>query len=89
MLRSKSRVMPAVAPRPQVLASHEVTARLAKLEEIEILVQVGEYREGSDALADAALASRAAIEAFLRQDVGDHSPLSETQARLAALGVAP
>ncbi|WP_280529904.1 FliI/YscN family ATPase [Paracoccus sanguinis] len=89
VLRSKSRVMPAVAPRPQVLASHEVTARLAKLEEIEILVQVGEYREGSDALADAALASRAAIEAFLRQDVGDHSPLSETQARLAALGVAP
>lgn len=89
VLRSKSRVMPAVAPRPQVLASHEVTARLAKLEEIEILVQVGEYREGSDALADAALSSRAAIEAFLRQDVGDHSPLSETQARLAALGVAP
>ena len=89
VLRSKSRVMSAVASPAQVAASQQVTARLAKLEEIEILVQVGEYREGSDALADAALASRGGIEAFLRQDLADRSDMTDTQARLAALGTAP
>ncbi|WP_240558558.1 FliI/YscN family ATPase [Paracoccus contaminans] len=86
ILRSKSRVMGAVADAAQVAASQRIAARLAKLDEIEILVQVGEYREGSDTLADEALALREWTDAFLRQSQDDCSPLTQTLDALLALG---
>jgi type III secretion protein N (ATPase) len=55
---------------------------LAKLEEIELLVQIGEYQPGRDALADRALAERGALSAFLRQTRDDRMPLAECIARL-------
>ena len=58
----------------------------ADMDEIEILVQVGEYREGSDPLADEALALRERTDAFLRQSQGDRSPLTQTLDALLALG---
>lgn len=85
VLRSKSRVMSAVAPRDQITASQTVLSRLAKLEEIEILLQVGEYQPGSDALADDAIASRAATQAFLCQPPDGASTLADTRAALAGL----
>lgn len=78
--------MSAVVPRTQITQSQRISARLAKLEEIEILVQVGEYRQGSDPLADEALASRPAMDAFLRQDTDDHSSFQTTLAQLANVG---
>ena len=86
VLRSKSRVMSAVAPREQIAQSQRIAARLAKLEEIEILVQVGEYRQGSDPLADEALSTRPAMDAFLQQDTADISGFSDTLAKLASVG---
>lgn len=86
ILRSKSRVMGAVADAAQIAASQRIAARLAKLDEIEILVQVGEYREGSDPLADEALALRERTDAFLRQSQGDRSPLTQTLDAILALG---
>lgn len=86
VLRSKSRVMSGVAPRDQIAASQTVLSRLAKLEEIEILLQVGEYQPGADMLADAAINSREAMDGFLRQTTDDHSTLDETRAALAGLG---
>lgn len=89
VLRSKSRIMSAVAPPDQITQSQRIAARLAKLEEIEILVQVGEYRAGSDPLADEALAKREATDAFLRQPTHEHSRLTDTRAALARLGGTP
>lgn len=86
VLRSKSRVMSAVASPTQIAHSQRIAARLAKLEEIEILVQVGEYRAGSDALADEALKLRPQTDAFLRQATSDRSAREATLAALAALG---
>ncbi|AGT08879.1 FliI/YscN family ATPase [Paracoccus aminophilus] len=86
VLRSKSRVMTAVAAPAQIAQSQRIAARLAKLDEIEILVQVGEYRAGSDPLADEALRLRAQTDAFLQQSTGDHSNQAATLAALAALG---
>ncbi|TWI35139.1 FliI/YscN family ATPase [Paracoccus sulfuroxidans] len=86
VLRSKSRVMSAVAPREQIAQSQRIAARLAKLEEIEILVQVGEYRQGSDPLADEALSTRPAMDAFLQQDTADISGFSDTLTKLASVG---
>lgn len=88
VLRSKSRVMAAVATPAQIAHSQRIAARLAKLEEIEILVQVGEYRPGADPLADEALAQREATDAFLRQATAEHSPRAATLAALAQLGQA-
>ncbi|SMO45400.1 FliI/YscN family ATPase [Paracoccus laeviglucosivorans] len=86
VLRSKSRVMSAVVGTDQVSHSQRISARLAKLEEIEILVQVGEYRAGSDALADEALKLRGATDAFLRQPTSEKSSREATLAALAILG---
>ena len=78
--------MPAVAGAAQMAASQRIAARMAKLEEIELLVQVGEYRAGSDPLADEALEGREALAAFLRQRGDERSDLGATLAALARIG---
>ena len=55
------------------------------LREKEDLVAIGAYQPGTDRLLDAALAHRAAIEAFLRQPVEERSDPAEADARLLAL----
>ncbi|WBU57183.1 FliI/YscN family ATPase [Paracoccus sediminicola] len=85
VLRSKSRIMGAVSAPDQMSQSQRIAARLAKLNEIEILVQVGEYRAGADPLADEALKMRAQTEAFLRQGSDERSSRDETLGALAAL----
>ena len=47
-------------------------------QEVELLVKIGEYKEGSDRLADEALAKIDAIRAFLRQRTDDKSDFDET-----------
>jgi len=83
VLQSRSRVMPAVADIQHQAAASRIRALLARHAELELLLRVGEYRPGGDALADEAVQKHAAIEAFLRQDVA--SPWPETQARLREL----
>ena len=82
VLRSKSRVMDAVTSDAHTEAARGIVAMLSKLEEVEFLVQVGEYKEGSDPAADRALAKRAAIDAVLRQGTHEPSDLAGTIARL-------
>lgn len=89
LLRSKSRVMDAVTGREQQQAARLVSRYLAKLRDVELLVQVGEYTPGGDPEADAALAAKPAIEAFLRQETGVRSSLDDTVAALRAIGAAP
>jgi type III secretion protein N (ATPase) len=82
VLGSLSRLFPRLATTGQQRAAAGLRAMLAKLDEIELLVQMGEYAPGRDQLADRALAERAAINAFLRQGRDDEAPLSHTVARL-------
>ena len=58
VLASLSRVMPLVASRAHQQAAARVRELIAKYQEIELLVQIGEYREGSDRLGDLALRAR-------------------------------
>jgi type III secretion protein N (ATPase) len=74
-----------VGPAPQAQAARRVRAMLAKLADIELLVQIGEYRPGHDRLADLALGQRDAIDAFLRQGEGEPSGYSTTVAMLRGL----
>jgi type III secretion protein N (ATPase) len=91
VLRSKSRVMEAVTDEAHQRAARRLARFAAKLNDVELLVQVGEYQAGGDPLADAALAAKPAMEAFLRQGAADFSELSATieQLRDATQGSAP
>lgn len=76
VLASLSRLFPRLAGAEQRAAATRIRALLAKHAEIAFLVQVGEYRSGSDPLADQAIALKPDIDAFLRQppDAGsDHA----------------
>ena len=90
ILASRSRVMDAVVSAEHRRAAAHLRRLLARHEEIELLVRVGEYQAGSDALADEALRKIASIRDFLRES-GGSTPLESTVARLralASLGVA-
>ena len=67
VLRSKSRVLGAVTPPEHRADIGAFLSLLAKFNDVEFLVQVGEYERGSDALADRAIARSAAMLDFLRQ----------------------
>ncbi len=87
VLGSLSRLYPKLAPRGQQRAAEGLRAMLAKLDEIDLLVQMGEYETGRDRLADRALDERGALMAYLRQAGDDRSSLSETVARLRSFEV--
>lgn len=78
VLASTSRLFTTVASREQQDAALKVRALLAKYNEIELLLQVGEYQEGTDKLADEAIARRPAIEQLCRQRSDETSDLTQT-----------
>jgi ATP synthase in type III secretion protein N len=67
VLASVSRVMGAIVAPEHRAAASRVRELMAKYEEVELLVKIGEYKKGSDPLADEALSRIDAIRAFLRQ----------------------
>ncbi|WP_456412304.1 FliI/YscN family ATPase [Thiolapillus sp.] len=77
VLASASRLFSTVASREQQEAAHKLRSLLAKYDEIELLLQVGEYREGADMLADEAIAKRPAIEQLCRQHPEESSDLEQ------------
>ena len=79
---SVSRVMNAIVTPEHKNAAQQLRAILAKFAEIELLVQIGEYKQGADAEADAALAHMSAVNAFLRQKQDEKSGFDETVAAL-------
>ncbi len=56
-----------------------VREALVQMREAKDLIEIGAYKSGSNPRLDHALARSDAIEAFLRQDVHDLSPLAETR----------
>jgi len=83
VLASVSRVFTRVAGPAQREHATALRALLAKHAEIRFLLQVGEYRAGSDELADRAIERRPAIDAFLRQRPEEASDFTTTVRRLA------
>jgi len=74
VLRSRSRLMSVVAPQDQQTAAARIRELIARHADIELLVRVGEYKRGSDPLADEALAKIDRINSFLCQrPSADHS----------------
>ena len=86
ILDSLSRLFPKLASSEQQTAAQHVRAMLQKLDDIELVVQMGDYEAGRDRVADQALEIRDAMTEFLRQQSGDVTPFSHSIARLRALG---
>lgn len=83
-LDSLSRLMGSVTDRAHLDAAMRARAHLAKFQDIELLLQVGQYVEGSDKAADAAIAAKPRIDAFLRQGSDEPMPWPRTVPSLAA-----
>jgi type III secretion protein N (ATPase) len=78
VLRSRSRLMDQVASEEQRRLAMRMRDLMARRNEIEMLIRVGEYAPGSDPLADEAIARHDAIEAFLRQPASESSSATQT-----------
>ncbi|ALD96380.1 FliI/YscN family ATPase [Pseudomonas syringae] len=78
VLRSRSRLMDHIATTEHRQLASRMRELIARRQEIELLIQVGEYAAGSDPLADEAIARHADIEAFLRQPATEHDSLELT-----------
>lgn len=85
VLASLSRVMPQVTSSDHMQAAARVRELLAKHKEVEVLLQIGEYKPGGDPVADEAVSKIDAIRAFLSQATGEMIGPEETEAELFAL----
>ncbi|MER8375501.1 FliI/YscN family ATPase [Mesorhizobium sp. M1406] len=79
VLRSRSRLMDAVVPPAHRSDASHLRELLARYADIELLLRVGEYEKGSDAVADEAVAKIDAINAFLRQASATHESIEKTR----------
>ena len=86
VLASISRVMPLVASREHRAAAAHFRSLLAKYQEMELLVQIGEYKPGSDALADEAIEARPAMLDFLSQPPETSQAYAQSIAALRRFG---
>jgi ATP synthase in type III secretion protein N len=85
VLKSLSRLMHHVTPENQQRAASKLRNWLAKYDEIELLVQVGEYRAGADAVADEAVERVPHVRKWLKQSTSHWSSLQQTLDGLMAL----
>ena len=85
VLASASRVMNALITPEHKAAAGKVRELMAKYQDIELLLKVGEYKRGTDPVADMAIDRHDAIRDFLRQGTEDHVEFDESVAQLRSL----
>ena len=86
VLASISRVMPLVTSRAHRDAAAHARGLLAKYQEMELLIQIGEYKQGADALADQAIQARPTMIDFLSQSPESQVAFEHTVVALARFG---
>ncbi|ODB84936.1 flagellum-specific ATP synthase FliI [Candidatus Thiodiazotropha endoloripes] len=77
ILSSTSRLINHVTDIDHRACISKLRILLSKYSEIEFLVQVGEYEEGSDNLADEAISKISNIKRFLKQDISEYYPMDD------------
>ncbi len=82
VLASKSRVMDIVVEDDQKQAAGEVNALLAAYQDVELLVKIGEYKQGSDPQSDRAISKNTAINDFLKQRTDEFEAFGDVVAKL-------
>lgn len=78
ILASLSRIMPQLVSQQHRAAASHLRNLLAKYKEIEFLLRVGEYKHGSDPLADEAIRKMDEIQRFLKQPSHEYSAFDAT-----------
>ncbi len=78
ILASVSRVMNMVVSNEHKIAAGRLRELMAKYQEVELLVKIGEYKRGSDPKADQAIDRMEGILTFLRQPTDECMPYSQT-----------
>ncbi len=78
VLASVSRVMNTIIDDEHRRVAGRIRQLLAKYREIELLLKIGEYKEGSDADADEAVAKVDSINALLKQEMREVSAFDNT-----------
>jgi type III secretion protein N (ATPase) len=71
VLGSLRRVMSQIVPRQHQAAAGKLRKLMAKYDEVEPLMQMGEYKAGNDPVADEAVHKQEAIREFLCQATDD------------------
>lgn len=82
VLRSVSRIMNQIVTPGHRQAAGQLREWMAKYEEVELLLKIGEYEQGQDKVADTAIAKREEIRAWLRQGTHEHSALQHSLEQL-------
>ena len=85
VLQSASRLFDRVVAPEQAIAARRLREMLAKYDEVEILLRIGEFQAGVDVLTDMAVQRRDAIDQFLRQPQRDHTGFAQSVAVLHSL----
>ena len=85
VLESISRVAPRVMTAEQIAQATELRRLMAAYRDAKDLIEIGAYVKGTNPLVDRSVQLRAAIDHFLRQDVTNIAPISESLAALAML----
>lgn len=82
VLASISRCQSAIIPSEHKKAAAKLREILAKYQEVELLLRIGEYKKGSDAATDEAIAKIDKVNAFLRQGLGEKPEYDDTIRKL-------
>ena len=85
ILASTSRVMNAVTEPAHKEAAGYVRELMAKYADVELLLKIGEYKQGGDAKTDEAIRKHEAIIRFLQQQTTEQAPFSESIRALVQL----
>ncbi len=85
VLASASRVMNAVVTADHREVAGKVRELMAKYAEVELLVKIGEYKRGGDALTDKALDKIESIRTFLKQRTDERCNFGDSIKALSAL----
>jgi flagellum-specific ATP synthase len=85
VLESISRVAPRVMTAEQIAQATDLRRLMAAYRDAKDLIEIGAYVKGTNPVVDRSVQLRAAIEHFLRQDVANIAPISESLAALAML----
>jgi type III secretion protein N (ATPase) len=82
---SASRVFPQVTDDAHQAMARQLRALLSRLEDLQVIVDLGEYRPGENPDNDHAMQQRSALEAWLRQDRHQASAPQQTLEAMHAL----
>lgn len=85
ILESKSRLMNAITSPEHQKMANKFRSLLSKYNDVEMLIQVGEYQQGNDALGDEAVQKIEFLNNFLKQSSDDMNEFLDIISRLQKL----